>query len=156
MDSFQNIFFSLLKFNHTYKSFPEEMVVISHEFKRARFEQLHFKAIKEMVLPTLADGIEVSWQGKPRFEGIDPEHMIAKPGSARAEETRQSEKGNGYDLWEKTPYGNSGVLLEKRNKRNAWNTDLSSQLVYAVGNELVTALEAGAELKEEDIDWKTN
>jgi hypothetical protein len=86
---------------------------------------------------------------------MDPHHMVVEPDSARAKETRLAEETYGYDLWRATPYGDSGPLLEKRNKRNAWNTDLSIQPVYAVGEELVKALEDGAELKEQDINWMT-
>lgn len=152
VDSFQNIIFSLTEFNHRYKNFPEELVVVSHEFKRARFEQLHFSAVKELMLPTSSKGIDVSWQGVPRFEGIDPKHMEARPDSERAIATKASEKKNGFDLWEKTPFGTSGLLLEKRRERNVWKANLNYELVYAGGMELVAALEAGAVLRE--IDWR--
>lgn len=123
LDSFQNIFFSLLEFNRIYQRFPESMMVVSHEFKRARFEELHFKAVKECMIPT-TKGFCVKWQGKTYFKGIDPEHMVMSPDCERARSIRVAERKNGYEPWEKDPTGVLEELAGKRIMRNAWNIDM--------------------------------
>jgi len=127
-DSYQNILFSLLQFpafvqtllqtngdgdsgagatanafstpNSGARSnaFPSKLVIISHEFKRARFENLHLPAMK--------------WHGQTRYIGINPPFD-----QQRMVEIEQGDRKRGYGAWEKDLYGNGSLLCQKRLSR---------------------------------------
>lgn len=158
MDSFQNVMFSLIEFNQRHGNFPEEMTVISYELKRERFEQLHFKTAKELMLPTSQAEIDVSWQGIPTFIGIDPRELREYSKSDKAEAMMELE-AQVFDIWKGSPFGLSGPLMEKKRTRNKWGIDLSYPLVLAGGAELVAALEKEAKdgpSNEEVVDMSVN
>ncbi|KAL9113941.1 MAG: hypothetical protein Q9227_002075 [Pyrenula ochraceoflavens] len=83
----------------------ELVTVISHNFKRARFTDLHFPAFKDRSLD--------SW----RFVGIDPPMSDEK----RAEVERL-EYENGYSPWKEDPEGIGEVLAGKR-RRRGWTEE---------------------------------
>lgn len=105
LDSFHNVLFSLTKFYEVTGRFPEHMTIISHEFKRARFLELHCKALR--------------WPlNKVTFLGIDPDYMLEDV--ERATEVREGERRNGFQAWEKDLYGTGEELEGKRERRNPW------------------------------------
>jgi dihydrofolate synthase len=105
LDSFHNLLFSLTKFYETTGAWPDHVTIISNGFKRARFLDLHCRAIR--------------WRlDRTGFVGIDPEYMAVD--LARAESVRDGEKRNGFDAWENDMFGTGEVLEGKRMRRNPW------------------------------------
>lgn len=157
MDSLQQIMFSLTEFNNRYSNFPEEMTVISYELKRERFEKLHFKTAKELMLPSAQPRIDVSWQGTPTFIGIDPRELkqYAKFEKVKALMDLEAQI---FDIWKGSPFGLSRVLMDRKKKRNVRNIDVTYKLVIAAGPELVAALEKNVKEApiEEVVDLSVN
>jgi hypothetical protein len=59
-DSFQNVLFSILKYQQLHGHWPDYIYVVTHQFKARRFMDLHLKALK--------------WpRGAAAVDGIDPE-----------------------------------------------------------------------------------
>jgi hypothetical protein len=105
LDSFHNLLFSLTKFYEMMGRWPDHVTIISNEFKRARFLDLHCRAIR--------------WrQERTMFVGIDPEYMAVD--LKRAVSVRDGEKRNGFDAWEEDMLGIGEVLKGKRMRRNPW------------------------------------
>lgn len=158
MDSLQNVMFSLTEFNNRYKNFPEEMTIISYELKRERFEKLHFKTAKELMLPSGQPQTDVSWQGIPTFIGINPRELKQYSKSEKANAMMELE-AQIFNLWKGSPFGLSSVLMGRKRQRNVWKIDLTYRLVFAGGAELVAALERDAKeapLIEEVVDMNVN
>ena len=118
-DSFQNILFSLLSwprfvqecYSHRASMFPDstaekfdvppsprQLVVIGHEFKRARFEELH--------LPALRHPTDLS---RFKYIGIDPPFSEQK-----MREIKEGDAKSGYGAWKDDLYGTGALLAEKR------------------------------------------
>lgn len=131
-DSFQNVLFPLLTFaSHAvrYQKFkqpkdpngkesqtlPERLIIIGHEFKRRRFEQLHIPAIRWPRIPM-------------RFEyiGIDPP-MDAK----KRDEVLKGEILRGYGAWQNDRYGAGEILANKR-KARSWTAEKEKELETTV------------------------
>ncbi|KAK9461081.1 uncharacterized protein V1516DRAFT_674975 [Lipomyces oligophaga] len=95
-DSFENLLFSICRFAEFTGHYPSKITVISHEFKRARFIDLHRSAIR-FPLNTFY------------FKGIDP------PG----EPPLDGEQKNAVVPFTMDPYGcTNEVLITKRKDRN--------------------------------------
>jgi len=105
LDSFHNLLFSLTKFYEVTRSWPERVTIISNEFKRARFLDLHCTAL--------------GWSAdKITFVGIDPEYMAWDPD--RAVSVKDGERRNGFEPWQRDMLGRGEELEAKRRKRNPW------------------------------------
>ena len=112
--------FPLLAFNEFYGSPPKKVTVVSHEFKRTRFEELHFPALRKM-------GWDVEW----RFEGKDPEYITEgteEYDEAKAKTVRELERRNGFEMWERDPTGQGDEVVEKRRKRDAWDVQFKKEV----------------------------
>jgi len=84
---------------------PQKVTVVSHEFKRKRFLDLHVKAIR--------------WpEERVVFVGIDPEYMAED--EARGDAVRKGETERGYKQWESDMGGWNEFLRGKRRDRNPW------------------------------------
>ncbi len=103
---------------------------MSHEFKRARFEDIHFKVLGG---------------GQYEFVGKDPEYMVTDPEGKRAKSVREAELRNGYDVWKKDMRGQGEELLKKRNRRDPWKVGLLDEYV---------ALES-AECYQRRLKWES-
>lgn len=111
LDSFGNFAFGILKFWKETGQWPQKITVVSHEFKRARFMDLHAKAAR--------------WpQDCVEFVGIDPTYM-ANGGTEWDEERTASvlrgERERGYRVWADDLWGAGEVLRGKRRGRNCWD-----------------------------------
>ena len=73
MDSYQNLLFSIGRFREFAGHFPTKITVVGYEFKRARFIELHRKAIRWPIQTF-------------DYVGVDPEHEDIA--DARAGEVR--------------------------------------------------------------------
>lgn len=110
LDSFANVVFSLLLFWKETKAWPAKLTIISHEFKRARFMELHIPALR--------------FPGrKVEFVGIDPGYM--QPSHPTYDfklsgDVREGEMERGYRAWEGDRLGCGEVLRGKRCARNCW------------------------------------
>lgn len=102
-DSFENILFSICRFKQLSGDYPQKISVVSFEFKRARFENLHRRALRF-----------------PRedfaFTGIDPPPA---PGGMRGSYAAR-ERASTVGPFSRDPYGcRERVLRDKRVLRNA-------------------------------------
>ena len=112
-DSFQNLLFSLIVYcqrvgrvlgsrpgdERMKEAYPKKLVIVSHEFKRRRFMDLHVPALKFPREGVEFVGIDPPWEGERR------QSMI------RGEDER------GYTAWERDPYGVGELLHGKRDER---------------------------------------
>ena len=117
LDSFANLFFSLLMFWRETGQWPEKVTIISDEFKEDRFMELHVPAIR---FP----------RRRVVFLGVDPEYM--REGSKelereRATSVRRGEMERGFREWQRDPLGVGSVLSKKRKERNCWGV---SQVLF--------------------------
>lgn len=99
-------------FRNLYGQNPKKVTVVSHEFKRLRFEELHSKVLKEKYGSTEFE-----------FEGQDPPYMVEGAQEYDAEKTekvRSLEKRNGYSMWERDPKGEGVEVMRKRKARDFW------------------------------------
>jgi len=113
LDSMGNVLFSMVMFWRKTGRWPQKISIVSHEFKRARFLELHFTAI----------GFPL---GKVNFVGIDPEYMVEENkefNDVRAEEVRNGEKERGYKEWESDKFGGGKRLKGKRRMRNPFSVE---------------------------------
>ncbi|KAF7298132.1 hypothetical protein HMN09_01034600 [Mycena chlorophos] len=97
LDSFQNLLFSIARFNEVTGHYPSKITVVGYEMKRARFLELHRPAIR--------------WP-EARFEYIG----IDIPGDNSV--ARQGERENGYLPYVADLYGCHSFLANKRRQRN--------------------------------------
>ena len=103
VDSYQNLLFSLLHFYSTLRRWPKHITVVSHDFKKRRFIELHCPAIR--------------WQTERfTFLGIDPpEEVIPRL------DLDIGEQNKGYESFKRDPYGVRTYLRDKREARG-WCT----------------------------------
>lgn len=99
VDSYQNLLFSLVRFYLTIQRWPNHITVVSHNFKKRRFVQLHCPAIRWPV-------------ERFAFIGIDPpEDVVSR------EYLDLGEYSRGYGSFEKDLYGAHTYLKDKREAR---------------------------------------
>ncbi|KAN0061142.1 hypothetical protein ACQY0O_006877 [Thecaphora frezii] len=106
LDSFENLLFSIARFREYTGFYPDRITVVGYGFKKARFEELHAKAVRW-------DTKGFVKGGGPTFQyiGIDDE-------SDDVQLQYQGEKVKAYQLFEKDRYGCHGNLKAKRIQRN--------------------------------------
>lgn len=111
LDSYYNVLFSLLLFQHTYgggesgsdtTAWPKKITIVSHAFKRERLVDCHCGA---MGYPL--DHVD--------FVGIDPPGMADGTNEAAMKGVSQA-----IAEWKENPHGVGGTLAEKRRRRNPW------------------------------------
>lgn len=102
LDSFQNLLFSIARFYEFTGTYPQKITVVSYEFKKNRFVDLHTHAIRWPSNKLMPGG-----SYRFNYVGIDDEGSVA----AKLHDTA-------YDLFEIDMYGCYGRLLEKRRHRN--------------------------------------
>ena len=117
-DSFQNVLFSLITFQHHVakalkdsgvgvgrnRGQPKNLVIVAHEFKRKRFMDLHIRALKYP-------------KGNVELIGIDPDWSMNE-----RVQTIRGETERGYKAWENDLYGTGELLYEKRRQRG-WDEE---------------------------------
>jgi len=110
-DSFENVLFSLSRFYEITERYPERITIPGFEFKRSRFLDHHFPALKFPV-------------NKVNYIGVDPRPNYTK-GSLEHEkyfnDLANAEKKNALTLFEQDPFGTGIVLSKKRKNRNPFN-----------------------------------
>ncbi|KAE8208685.1 hypothetical protein CF327_g7041 [Tilletia walkeri] len=108
LDSFQNLLFSFARFREYTGRYPERITVVGYDVKRARFEDLHAKAIRWST--------KAMWSNKKRwtYVGINDEGITPEAAKLQGD----GEYLRGYSWFAKDMYGCHGALLEKRKKRN--------------------------------------
>ncbi|RAL09081.1 DUF218 domain protein [Aspergillus homomorphus CBS 101889] len=107
-DSHQNLLFSLLKFRSVTARYPTRITVVTHEFKRARFLEVHF--------PALGLGKRVDGGGvEMRVVGINP-----PPDVTPLEVLVEGEEKGGIGVWRGDRYG-SGCVLGGKRVRRGWD-----------------------------------
>ncbi|KIS71286.1 uncharacterized protein UMAG_01186 [Mycosarcoma maydis] len=109
LDSFENLLFSIARFREYTGHYPGRITVVGYAFKKARFEDLHAKAVRWNTRGFLHNG-ERTFQ----YVGIDDEGLTDSENIAQ----RRGEKLKAYNLYDKDMYGCHGRLKEKRIERN--------------------------------------
>ena len=113
-ESYQNILFPLLQFTGYLDGLsvhacqprtPKWLIVISHDFKRRRFMELHLPAIKFPAARTAYVGID------PLFEQDEDK------GERRRKEIIEGDLKRGFGVWKEDLYGVGEVLSAKRKDR---------------------------------------
>ncbi|KAL1747074.1 hypothetical protein HDZ31DRAFT_80770 [Schizophyllum fasciatum] len=140
LDSFQNLLFSIARFHEYTGRYPEQITVVGYEMKRARFVELHRRALR--------------WpKDKFHYIGVDPE---GEENAAAAE----GEKQNGYLPYTTDTYGCHSVLLAKRRKRNQF---MRFHPYYTSAPELAPLLSwcpsvhsAGSGLYTDELPWDSS
>ncbi|KAJ5485526.1 hypothetical protein N7539_005514 [Penicillium diatomitis] len=128
-DSYQNVLFSMIRFHSHTGAWPTRVTVVTHDFKRARFMELHFPALG-LLPPT--DHQKSSPHPGVSVIGINPPAEVTPP-----EVLVWGESAKGYELWKQDLYGVGSELAQKRLARG-WsptkiedvcvNADLSSSV----------------------------
>lgn len=98
LDSFENLLFSIARFREYTGFYPERITVVGYGFKRARFEELHAKAIRWNTKSFVRSGARAF-----QYEGIDDDSDDLK-------QQYDGEKVKAYTLFEKDMYGCHGKL----------------------------------------------
>jgi uncharacterized protein YciI len=87
---------------------PTHITIIANDFKRARFQELHLRALQ--------------WpQDRASLIGIGPDFMRTDEGRARF--VRERERLHGFEAWVIDPRGVPEFLESKRRKRNPWKIE---------------------------------
>jgi hypothetical protein len=104
LDSHQNILFPLLLFHNLTLRPPQHISLVSHAFKQHRFTNIHVPSFR--------------WPSERfTFIGIDPpECVVPRAVLDRGEEME------GVGLWREDWYGRGERLVQKRRRRNPWET----------------------------------
>ncbi|KAL4773197.1 hypothetical protein BDW60DRAFT_29528 [Aspergillus nidulans var. acristatus] len=118
-DSYQNVLFSILRFRLHTGRYPDQVTVVTHEFKRERFMSCHFPAV----------GLDKPGRGS--VIGINPPEEVTP-----LEELLDGEEKRGLGLWKRDRYGVGAELKEKRMERG-WVDGLEKGLWVGVGLEPV-------------------
>lgn len=109
-DSFENVLFSLCKFKEVTGNYPEIMTFVGFEFKRFRFENLHFEKALNFK--------------NYNYIGFDPVPPYEKESDAYFKyfkDLENAEYNNAIKLFEQDLYGKDAILLSKKRKRNPFN-----------------------------------
>jgi hypothetical protein len=152
-DSFQNILFSLLGYprfvhecyNHRFGLLPDaatvqfevplsprQLIVIGHEFKKARFEELHLPALRYPTDPS-----------RFMYIGIDPPFEEQK-----MQEIKDGDAKRGYGVWKDDLYGIGPVLAQKRVARG-WTRERMEDLAKTWRETLIDPQTNGRETREQ-------
>lgn len=98
-DSYENLLFSIARFNEYVGSYPTIITVVGHEFKKARYENLHRAAIHYPA-------------AQFRYVGFDPPQIEKKLAA-------DGEAANAGIPFSKDPHGcTNRILVSKRRDRN--------------------------------------
>jgi len=93
-DSFENLLFSLCRFYELTGHYPASVVIVSYEFKRERFSELHRAALR--------------W----------PMHRFDYVGTPAVTDGAEVGESSTFNEFEKDPYGCGSVLAKKRTLRD--------------------------------------
>jgi hypothetical protein len=138
-DSYQNVLFSLLRFQHLIGTYPTHITIISHDFKRRRFLDLHVPAIR--------------WPpARVSYVGIDPPERVTP-----RQVLDEGERMRGYTVWEMDLYGMGPVLGAKRVERG-WSVVRENMVSEGVEEDVWRFLrwrggESGVELYPYSLPW---
>ena len=139
-DSFQNLLFSVLRFERLTGTYPAQVTVITHAFKELRFLELHASAIKYPA-------------SRIRVFGINPPMTLAE-----LRDVQDGERKRGYGPFVKDPYGAGEQLANKRTARG-WGAGAVEILASGLENEVKRLLEwkggaSGRETFKERLPWE--
>lgn len=109
VDSYQNLLFSILRFHAIIQKWPNQITLVSHDFKKRRFIELHCAAIRWPIDRLIFVGID------PPLSVISREHLDF------------GEHNRGYGSFKKDLYGAHKYLRDKREARG-WTTKRLQEL----------------------------
>jgi hypothetical protein len=139
-DSYQNLLFSVVRFQQLTGSYPTKITVITHAFKERRFLELHAPAIKYPL-------------GALRLSGINPPMTLAE-----LEDVQHGEMLRGYSMFSEDLYGVRNPLHSKRIARG-WSPERTKVIGEGLTSEAKRLLdwtggESGNEIFPEKLPWE--
>jgi hypothetical protein len=133
LDSYQNLLFSIIKFRKLQGVWPKSIHLATHNFKRARFLDLHCKALK-------FDEQDI------QYVGIDPPPAVTDPVSVAV-----AERKNGFEPWKADLYGHCQLLASKRAGRDPWKIQEDE---HAWIDHMVGGLERDTDIMSRLLLWR--
>jgi hypothetical protein len=109
-DSYQNILFSLIHFRLYVGTWPRQVTLVTHEFKRKRFMDFHLPTVGLLPLPV--DSEEKLEPNNVALIGINPPEEITP-----LDLLVRGEMSKGIGLWKEDFYGVGEELAGKRSNR---------------------------------------
>ncbi|KAF7898256.1 hypothetical protein EAF00_004702 [Botryotinia globosa] len=178
LDSYENLVRGLLAFWRGTGEWPGRISIVSHGFKRERFEELHCGALGLGMGIRLEGGRkeeeerDEDGEGKGRkgnekgkgvevvFEGINPEFMDEESREfdcEKCEDTVKGERERGYGEWKRDLWGTGSVLRGKRGGRDKWGIKGEERKLFESEKERVRSglstkwLEEGEGVRREEV-----
>ncbi|KAI8945317.1 DUF218 domain-containing protein [Xylaria longipes] len=102
LDSYSNVLFCIVRFWEIYGTWPTELTIVSHAFKRERLVDCHCGAIRFPLS-------HVNFVGSDPPGMTDGSNKAAIPGVVEA-----------ITQWKDDPHGRGNALSSKRMQRNPW------------------------------------
>ncbi|ODV61377.1 uncharacterized protein ASCRUDRAFT_34395 [Ascoidea rubescens DSM 1968] len=119
-DSFENLLFSIARFNEATNSYPSKITIIGYDFKKRRFLDNHVKALRFPIENVNYIGIDPSLV-HDADDNHDNERSISM-NEKFVQELNQLEYENAVRLFEEDPFGCGEKLMRKKIKRNPYNS----------------------------------
>lgn len=176
LDSYENLVRGMMAFWRGTGEWPRRIEIVSHGFKRERFEELHCGVLGLGVGMNLGfreergrarcegeDGEGKGRKGKGVeviFEGINPEFMDEERREfdrEKCEDTVRGERERGYGEWKRDLWGTGRVLRGKRGGRDQWGVRGEERKLFESEEERVRSglstrwLEEGEGLRREEV-----
>ncbi|KAF7952083.1 uncharacterized protein EAE97_001580 [Botrytis byssoidea] len=178
LDSYENLVRGLLAFWRGTGEWPRRISIVSHGFKRERFEELHCGVLGLGMGMGIclkgergveddgdedADGMGGKGKGKGVeviFEGINPEFMDEESREfdrEKCEDTVKGERERGYGEWKRDLWGTGSVLRMKRGGRDKWGIKGEERKLFESEEERVKSglstrwLEEGEGVRREEV-----
>lgn len=136
-DSFENLLFSIARFNEVTNIYPAKITIIGYDFKKRRFLENHVKTIKYPLENVNYIGIDPD----PVFNNNNNNYSNEQLVSMRKnffKELNKLEHENALQLFEKDPFGCGDKLMRKKIKRNPYNSIhpyyISNPILYPLLN----------------------
>lgn len=111
-DSFENMLFSIYRYKAQKGVLPEVVHAVGFSFKSVRF-QFHFETIVKNKDVLFFPEIDCTF----KYHAVNdpPQHVL---------NTSRTDEKKTLQAFYKAPFGDSGILLEKRNSRDPWNVKI--------------------------------
>lgn len=140
LDSFGNVVLGMIEFWRRVGTWPQKITVVSHDFKKERFLDVHRKVLE---IP----------EQRFDFVGVDPEYMdpvSEEFDEERCASVRLGEQERGLKAWQEDEDGRGAILRGKRWGRNWWNV---SQELFKDEQERKSS---GVKTEFVEFEWKGN
>jgi hypothetical protein len=119
LDSYYNILFSLIEFWRSTATWPSQLTIVSHAFKRHRIVEGHCASIGFPLEKITFIGVNPP-DLPMSFQSSGGQPTVTSPASTKAEEMKGVRAAE--EQWAADPRGVGPLLAGKRSRRNPWNS----------------------------------